>query len=41
MAILERMPDEEARSAVQALQRFGEAARSSQHADPASVGGPA
>jgi DNA-binding MarR family transcriptional regulator len=41
MAILDRMPDEEARSAVLALQRFGEAARSSRHADPTSVGGPA
>jgi DNA-binding MarR family transcriptional regulator len=41
VAILARMPDDEARSAVVALQRFGEAARSAPHADPASVGGPA
>jgi DNA-binding MarR family transcriptional regulator len=40
-AILARMPDQDARSAVLALQRFGDAARSSRQADPAWAGGPA
>jgi DNA-binding MarR family transcriptional regulator len=37
-AILARMPDDEARSAVRALQLFGEAARSSRQAEPISAG---